>query len=413
MEAVLAEGRFVRDRIKSRRYPLLGGLFGVTVFSIGLGIALFTTFTGFFSILNAASSNIDDEIIRGDISVVARRHDPKPIPEEDRRLIAEIPGVDSVSGLFELPCYMVLPDKYCAEIKGMVPDNIAEETQRITGKEGPVAQLSLLGLEDETVKTLRSRILYGWHDPDELKEMRGVYVPDGLMDIEEKPSVMINGRNVTFTAAGIADSLPAGNINNATIAAPFSFVRELAGNTGYTGLEFQAASDTDTQDIVLAIEALIGNNNDIMVIHLTSRREARTSVTKQFSILLYGLVAVVSLIGALNIINTITTNLILRTREFGTLRAVGMSGKQMRLMIRIEAFLYGFWALLGGGTVGVLLYRLMYSSVMEHQAIPWEFPWLNLLVSGLAAVLLGLFSSAVPMERITRMNIVESIRAVE
>ncbi|MFP4443010.1 MAG: ABC transporter permease, partial [Spirochaetia bacterium] len=72
MEAVLAEGRFVKDRIKRRRSIILGTLFGVpgriasqnlrrhpgrfvvTVFSIGLGIALFTTFAGLFSIISAA-----------------------------------------------------------------------------------------------------------------------------------------------------------------------------------------------------------------------------------------------------------------------------------------------------------------------------------------------------------------------
>jgi putative ABC transport system permease protein len=431
LEAVLAEGRFVKDRIKRRRSIILGTLFGVpgkiasqnlrrhpgrfvvTVFSIGLGIALFTTFAGFFSILSAASTNVDDEILRGQISVVARRHEPDPISLENRMRLAHIPGVREINGLYEAAVYMVVPEEFREDLEGLVPEEIAEETQKATGLSGPVAEVSLLALEPAMLNKLRTRILSGWRSPDELAAMEGVYVPDGLYKAGESFPVMLNGERIVLTAAGIADSLPPGNINHITIAAPLAYIRNLTGRDGFTGLELYVEPEADTGDIVRAAEALLEQENDVMVIDMTKQKESAASITKQFSILLYGLVAVVSLIGALNIINTIATNLILRIREFGTLRAVGMSGRQMKFMIRIEAVLYGIWALLWGGTVGVILTRLMYSNVMQIQAIPWQFPWMNLFVSGTAAVILGLFSSAVPMKRVTEMNIIESIRTIE
>jgi putative ABC transport system permease protein len=150
-----------------------------------------------------------------------------------------------------------------------------------------------------------------------------------------------------------------------------------------------------------------------VVVDLSEMQASQEGIRLQFSILLYGLVAVVSLIGALNIVNTITTNLIIRIREFGTLRAVGMSGVQIRAMVRIEAVLYGIWAWVGGSVVGVALTRLMFNNVNSLQEIPWNFPWLSLFAAIAAVLIITMVSAAAPMKRIGAMNIVESIRMTE
>ncbi|MFD2877246.1 FtsX-like permease family protein [Paenibacillus rhizoplanae] len=47
-----------------------------------------------------------------------------------------------------------------------------------------------------------------------------------------------------------------------------------------------------------------------------------------FSIILYGFIGVIVLIAFLNIVNTVSTNLILRTKEFAVLKAIGMTQKK-------------------------------------------------------------------------------------
>jgi putative ABC transport system permease protein len=226
-------------------------------------------------------------------------------------------------------------------------------------------------------------------------------------------SVMIYGEVVGIPVTGLATTVPVGNANANTAVTSLEFARQLSGATGYTGFRVHLTRDAVASDVVRAIQALTGDRRDVTVVDLSEMQAAQESINLQFSILLYGLVAVVSLIGALNIVNTITTNLIIRVREFGTLRAVGMSGAQMRAMVRIEAVLYGIWAWVGGAAVGVLLTRLMYNNVNTLQAIPWHFPWGSLIAAVVAVVGVSVLSAAAPMKRIGGMNIVESIRMTE
>jgi putative ABC transport system permease protein len=435
LEAVLAEGRFVKDRIKGRKSPMLSRLFGVsgkiagqnlrrhpgrflvTVFSIGIGVALFVTFAGFFTILNAANTNVDSTVLRGDVTVEIRVKDPEPIARDGRVRVESLPGVERVVGIHEAAGYLVLPAAQFADTEDAVDASTADRIRALVGEEGPVAELSVLGLEETGLERIRTRVISGWRSPGELSESGGVYVPEGVYEIGEVMPFVVGERVVELPVVGLADNLPAGNYNSDTAIAAIDTVRELTGKDGFTGLEVDASSelagDQSGGELARSIEAVLGNRGDVFAYDMSAVEESGEQIGLQMSILLYGLVAVVSLIGALNIVNTITTNLILRVREFGTLRAVGMSVRQMRGMVRIESVLYGLWAVSGGGAVGVALTRLIYNNVMNLQPIAWQPPWGSLAISVVMVVGISLLSAAVPMGRISEMDIVESIRTAE
>lgn len=431
LQAVLAEGRFVKDRIKARRSPLLSRVFGisgriasqnlrrhpgrfaVTVFSIGIGVALFVTFAGFFRIMTLAASSAGSAEIRGDVTVTVRGEEPVPIAENGRETIESLPWVESLFGLYEAPGYVVLPAEEFGDVEDQVEAEVADHVRETTGQTGPVGEISVLGLEEEGLLRIRPLILDGWRTPDEFVTIGGAYVPEGYYDIGETLPLVVDGRRVDLPVVGLADLLPGGNYNSATVVTSIETARRIAGSDGYTGMEVDVAAGASAQDVARSIEAVIGNREDVFAFDMSAVEQSGRQINLQMSILLYGLVAVVGLIGALNIVNTITTNLILRVREFGTLRAVGMSGAQMRGMVRVEAVLYGVWAVVGGGAVGAGLTRMLYNSVGELQSIPWQFPWSSLLASVIVAVGLSMLSAAAPMRRISQMDIVESIRGVE
>lgn len=428
LEAVLAEGRFVKDRVRHRRSVLLRRLFGVagrlasqnlrrhpgrfalTVFSIGIGVALFVTFAGFFSLMSSATENIGTQDVRGDITVTVRGTDPAPIGIDGRAAVEGLPGVASVIGVYEIDGAVGLPEEGFEDAGDRVGPELADRARRMAGTAGPVFPVSLLGLDPDALSEIRSAVIDGWRTPSGLTELGGVYVRDGLYRPGDMLRFVLDDRLVELPVAGVADSLPVGNENSLTLVTTVDVARRIAGSGGYTGLEVFVDSDADRDGMIRAIEAVLGNRQDVFAFDMGSVAESGEQINLQMSILLYGMVAVVGLIGALNIVNTITTNLVLRIREFGMLRAVGMSGLQMRGMIRIEAVLYGAWAVVGGGAVGVGLIRLMFRNVIELQAIPWQFPWASLLASAVVAVGLCLLSAAVPMKRIADMNIVESIQ---
>ncbi len=129
--------------------------------------------------------------------------------------------------------------------------------------------------------------------------------------------------------------------------------------------------------------------------------------------ILYGLVTVLSVIGAINIINTISTNLILRLREFGTLRAVGMTMGQMKKMIRLEGMLYGVVGTFFGAIAGGGLARLVYSYYTKLDELIWIFPWQPMVEGAIVAIAISVLATAAPIKRIGRMDVVDAIRLEE
>ena len=65
-------------------------------------------------------------------------------------------------------------------------------------------------------------------------------------------------------------------------------------------------------------------------------------------IFVYGFIGVISLIGLTNIFNTISTNMQLRSKEFASLKSIGMTKKEFNRMIRLESLMYGIKSLIIG-----------------------------------------------------------------
>ena len=443
LEAIAPRGRFVADRVKARRSPILSAVFGVpgrlasqnlrryrrrvvvTVLSFSIGIMLFVTFTGFFRTLNLSVQSYQDAPLRGDISAFSLTYERssahRPVFATRRRdALAQLAGVADVSGLFEAPAFAVADtaatdgpatDEVSTDFG--VPPEVADQIRERLGHDGVVVRLSLLGLDRELHKRVRSRILEGIAEYDSLAETGGVYVPRGFAEVGESLSLVVDERSIELPIVGLGRELPGGNENDVAVIAAIDTVREVAGREGYTGLEITTAAGADRQLLRRTVAAAIGGEQRGTVVTTNDREAQQQSITLQMSILLYGLVAVVGVIGALNIINTMTTGLILRTREFGTLRAVGMSAGQMRAVVRIEAVIYGLAATLVGGSIGAAATRLIYNNASSVQEIPWAFPWVSLLASAATAIGIALLAALPPTRRITEMSIVESIRGPE
>src|SRR5699024_9183063 len=73
---------------------------------------------------------------------------------------------------------------------------------------------------------------------------------------------------------------------------------------------------------------------------LADTYEQDRQILTAISVLAYGFIILISLISVANVFNTISTNLMLRRKEFAMLRSVGMSGKGFRKMMCCECLIY-------------------------------------------------------------------------
>jgi putative ABC transport system permease protein len=135
---------------------------------------------------------------------------------------------------------------------------------------------------------------------------------------------------------------------------------------------------------------------------------------KQIDVFLYFVYALLGLaviIAVLGIVNTLALSVIERTREIGLLRAVGLSRRQLRRMVRLESVIVAvLGATLGvvmGIAFGVALQRAIADQGVDVLSIPWVQLGVFVLLSALAGVLAAVF----PARRAARLDVLRAIGA--
>ena len=133
------------------------------------------------------------------------------------------------------------------------------------------------------------------------------------------------------------------------------------------------------------------------------------------SILLYGFIAVITLVGVTNIFNTITTSMHLRKREFAIMQSVGMSRKELDKMILFESMLYGLKSLMYGLPLGILGSYLMFKSSTisvngDKVLNEYTLPYTSIIISIIFTFIIILIIMKSSMSKINKQNIIETIR---
>jgi putative ABC transport system permease protein len=124
---------------------------------------------------------------------------------------------------------------------------------------------------------------------------------------------------------------------------------------------------------------------------------------------LYGLLGLSVIISLFGVVNTLVLSVFERTRELGMLRAVGMTRRQVRRMIRHESIIT---ALIGGAlgiAVGVFL-AVLTTQALSDEGIVLAIPWLTIALFVFATIVAGMLAAVLPARRASRLNILEALQ---
>jgi putative ABC transport system permease protein len=126
----------------------------------------------------------------------------------------------------------------------------------------------------------------------------------------------------------------------------------------------------------------------------------------QFLYVLLALSVIVSLFG---MVNTLVLSVFERTRELGMLRAIGMTRRQVRRMIRHESVIT---ALIGAGLglpLGLFLAALV-TQGLASEGVGFHVPVLTLVVFAVVAIVAGIVAAVVPARRAARLNVLQALQ---
>lgn len=147
------------------------------------------------------------------------------------------------------------------------------------------------------------------------------------------------------------------------------------------------------------------------VSNLDKQMRDEKSLFTLLGVFAYGLIVVIALIGITNIINTLSTGMELRSREFATLRSIGMTDKQFVGMVRLESVFISVKALVIGVPLGILISYLL-CVIMNRMdgAIIYEPPYKAIILCIVVVIMLIYAIMKLSMTKLRHNNIIETIK---
>ncbi|HWM13802.1 MAG TPA: FtsX-like permease family protein [Gaiellaceae bacterium] len=307
-----------------------------------------------------------------------------PFPADAGDAIAAASGVELASSVrFD----QALAAGSEVDVTGVDPTTIARfyDFEWAQGSEGALDRLGGDGaivtdsFADDRDLSLGSRFAIETPSGDTLNVVvRGIYEPPDLDQM--LGPVSISQRNFEST---------------------FARPRNLFTFVNVSGGESDAATTT--------LETAVAGFPDAVVrtkAGLVTNRTKDFSTILQLLYVLLGFSVVVSLFG---MVNTLVLSVFERTRELGMLRAVGMTRRQARQMIRHESVITALIGAALGLPLGVFLAALVAQALSQY-GVGFSLPVGTLAVFALVAVLAGVLAAVLPARRASRLNVLKALQ---
>lgn len=274
------------------------------------------------------------------------------------------------------------------------------------------SKINLISYEENQFNWAKEQLTYG--SIDEVAKGMGsvliVYSEDLDYKVGDLITLKLPSGEKKVKVAGILSDSPFDRApETQTVICSEKLFRKLTGERGYTIIDMQLEKDA-ADDTVSKIRRLTTPQMKFSDIR-QSNEEGRAAFYS-FAIFIYGFLLLIASITVFNIINSMNMSVTGRMNQYGIMRAVGMSGKQLHHLVLAEASTYAICGCLMGCILGLPLHRLIYHSMITSRwSIEWQFPFTPLAVIIIIAVVTTILSVIRPVKKINEMDIVNVVNA--
>jgi putative ABC transport system permease protein len=217
---------------------------------------------------------------------------------------------------------------------------------------------------------------------------------------------LLDGSSPTFTVRAIYRNplvaqgvLASPETVKGSLLAPLAQIAFVDGRPGVSADQLRAAID----------KTFKGNPTAKVQTNSQFKKSAAAQMDTFLNIV-YAMLALAVIIAIIGIVNTLALSIMERTRELGLLRAVGMTRRQLRSTVRIEALLIALTGTIIGLVLGTAIGSALIKSFGPDQALTgFALPWVRLIVVLVAGVLVGLLAAILPARRAARLDPLDAL----
>jgi putative ABC transport system permease protein len=215
-----------------------------------------------------------------------------------------------------------------------------------------------------------------------------------------------SGKKATYVLRGTYDA------NNSPLTgflmAPAAF-QKVSANRDPVNVFAQTKPGSNPETVVARIQKRLAQTYPIVEIKTNGQFvKAQLDSLNPIIYLLYALLAMSVIISLFGIVNSLVLSIFERTREIGMLRAIGLSRRQTRRMVRYESVIT---SVIGGilGTVVGLFFGWVMAKGLANQGIEFSVPVGQLIIFLVVSAIAGVLSAILPARRASRVKILEAL----
>lgn len=281
----------------------------------------------------------------------------------------------------------------------------------ITSTQGK-GKINLISYEENQFNWAKKQLVKGSIDEvqNEAGSVLAVYSDDMHLKVGDTINLKLSSGEKSVKVAGILSSCPFNSERGTqnVICSEKTFT-ELTGKEGYTIIDMQLVKNADDK-VVSDIRKLTGP--DMKFSDERQGNEETKTAFYSFAIFVYGFLAIIASITVFNIVNSMNISVSGRIGQYGMMRAVGMSGKQLHSMVASEAVTYTVCGCIAGCVLGLPLNKkLFHMAVTSHWGTSWTPPFASLLIIICISVFAALLSVVGPINKIRKMDILNVVNA--
>ncbi len=372
-------GRLAREN--SQRNP---SRTAVTSAALMIGLALVAFVTIFASGLNSSVTNVIDSNLKGQI-ILQGPGGFNPIPPEAAELASETEGVQAASGI-RYSNVRVIGDGG-RDLSSVQPSSV-NDVLELEWKEGSAENLAQLGGRRAVVS-------------EGLSDSADLAVGDSFEVLSK------TGKTVDLEVTGILASGNLDLLGNIVVSQ-----EEMERDFG-VDVDFFALVRTDPGADVDVVQQRIDDafQQPFPTVDVLNQQELKDNQQQQINTLLamiYVLLALAVVVSLVGIVVTLILSIYERTRELGMLRAVGMSRRQVRRMIRYEAVITAVLGAIAGLILGVI-FAFLIGIPLEGEGFALSYPIAVLALIVLLTAVAGVLAAIYPARKASKLDVLEAV----